>query len=190
MAGRAESRAAGIATDPANREKDDFYPTPPAGTLALLSVESFVGPIWEPACGDGAICKVLVGTGHEVIATDLVDRGYGRAGVDFLMETKPAATNIITNPPFKLATPFLRKALHLTEGGGGKVALLLRLAFLEGKERGEIFASSPLARVWVFSRRLSMQRGRLDPDQKCGMMAFAWFVWDHAHTGWPELGWI
>lgn len=48
-------RVAGTATDKVNREKDDFYPTPPYGTEALLSVEKFNGAIWEPACGTGAI---------------------------------------------------------------------------------------------------------------------------------------
>jgi len=37
----------------------EFYPTPPEATRALLSVECFEGDIWEPACGDGAISKVL-----------------------------------------------------------------------------------------------------------------------------------
>jgi hypothetical protein len=29
----------------------NFYPTPPEATRALLSVETFDGLIWEPACG-------------------------------------------------------------------------------------------------------------------------------------------
>ena len=37
----------------------NFYPTPPEATRALLSVETFDGPIWEPACGQGHIAKVL-----------------------------------------------------------------------------------------------------------------------------------
>jgi len=73
----------GIIPDKANRERDDFYPTPPAGTRALLEVESFTGPIWEPACGDGAISKVLESAGHQVISTDLIDRGYGTGGGRF-----------------------------------------------------------------------------------------------------------
>ena len=60
----------------------------------------------------------------------------------------------------------------------------------QGTERREIFDSSPLARVWVFSRRLTMKRGGFEGGETGGMLAFAWFVWDHAHTGKPELGWI
>lgn len=179
-------RITGVAVDRANREKDDFYPTPPEGTEALLSVEAFEGPIWEPACGDGAISKVLESAGYEVISTDLVDRGYGEPRVDFLMEWEPRAPNIVTNPPFKMVAPFMRQALALS---CGKVALLLRLACLEGAERGEIYSQSPLARVWVFRRRLSMYRAGETKDQT-GMIAFAWFVWDHSHSGPPTLGWL
>ena len=59
------------------RVPHDFYPTPPEAVRALLSVETFEGSIWEPACGDGAISKVLLEAGHEVVSTDLIDRGYG-----------------------------------------------------------------------------------------------------------------
>lgn len=181
------ARVTGVAVDRVNREKDDFYPTPPEGTRALLAVEKFDGPIWEPACGDGAISKELIAAGYSVESTDLVDRGYGQHGVDFLMEWRPRAPNIVTNPPFKMVAPFIRNSLALTTG---KVAMLLRLACLEGTERREIFDTSPLARVWVFSRRLTMRRGGFEGGETGGMLAFAWFVWDHAYKGKPELGWI
>lgn len=180
-------RIAGVAVDRAAREKDDFYPTPPEATDALLSVETFAGPIWEPACGDGAISRVLETAGHKVISTDLVDRGYGEPRVDFLMEWAARAPNIVTNPPFKMVAPFMRKALALSTD---KVAFLLRLACLEGMERGEIYETSPLARVWVFRRRLTMRRGNYETSEAGGMLAFAWFVWDRAHEGSPRLGWL
>lgn len=176
--------------DQGQREKSDFYPTPQRGIEALLSAESFDGPIWEPACGDGAISKVLEAHGYRVASSDLVDRGYGDARIDFLMETRPRAPNIVTNPPFKLAVPFVRKALDLSTG---KVAMLLKIAFLEGIERSHLFANSPLARVHVFSQRLAFVPGGTKPLRKLdggGMMAFAWFVWSHGHKGPPTLGWI
>ncbi len=181
-------RLTGVAVDHALREKDDFYPTPPEGTEALLRVEQFDGSIWEPACGDGAISRVLERAGHHVVSTDLVDRSFGLARIDFLMEMRPLAQNIITNPPFKLSAAFVRQAVKLPSR---KAALLLRLACLEGAERGEIYDSTPLARVWVFRKRLSLQRGRqATSDDNSGMVALAWFVWDHQHTGKPTLGWI
>ena len=187
MSVTAAHRVSGVAVDRINREKNDFYPTPPEATEALLSKERFDGPIWEPACGDGAISKVLEAAGHSVISTDLVDRGYGTSGVDFLMEYRPLAPNIVTNPPFKMVAPFLRQSVALTTG---KVAMLLRVACLEGAERREIFESSPFARLWVFARRLTMNRGGYAGSETGGMIAFAWFVFDHSHHGPPTIGWL
>lgn len=182
------SWASAIAADPVNREKDDFYPTPPEGTRALLQVERFDGAIWEPACGDNAIVDVLRATGHDVIGTDLVPRGANAAGrVDFLMEYRSRAPNIVTNPPFKLSEAFARKALALSTG---KVAFLCRLAWLEGQERRALFQSTPLARVWVFSKRLKIWRRGQATSEGGGMIAFAWFVWEHGHEGPPVLGWL
>lgn len=173
--------------DKSAREQNDFYPTPPAATLALLSAEKFNHLIWEPACGDGAISKVLIDSGYEVVSTDLVDRGYGTGGIDFLMEWQSRAPDIVTNPPFKLLLPFLDQALRLTIG---KVAMLLRITALEGQERATVFEQTPLARVLVFRRRLTFRRGGGDAPASGGMLAYAWFVWDHSHKGPPTLGWL
>jgi hypothetical protein len=54
-----------------------------------------------------------------------------------------------------MVAPFVRKSLELSTA---KVAMLLRLACLEGNERRTIYEQSPLARVWVFSRRLQFRR--------------------------------
>jgi hypothetical protein len=173
-----------------DREKDDFYATPEESTLALLRAESFDGPIWEPACGNGAISKVLEAAGHRVASTDLVDRGYGEPRVDFLMEYTPRAPNIITNPPFKLASDFARKALQLTTG---KVALLLKVGFLEGKGRGDLYDVMPFARLWVFRERQTFLKGgdtSVTMNGAGGMIAYGWFVWEHGYTGKPTLGWI
>lgn len=189
MAEGAGHRSLGIAVDHQNREKDDFYPTPPEATIALLNVETFDGPIWEPACGDGAISKVLEAAGLPVISSDLVDRGYGESNIDFLMEWQARTPHIVTNPPFKLALQFVEHALSLTTG---KVCLLGRLAWLEGQTRRNVlYDNAPIARVHVFSRRLTMQRGRAANDEdEGGMIAFAWFVWEHGYTGKPTLGWL
>lgn len=187
MSVRHAQRRVGVAVDYENREKDDFYPTPPEATEALLAKERFDGSIWEPACGDGAISKVLQARGYDVISTDLVDRGFGASRVDFLMESQAMAPNIVTNPPFKYVAPFLRQAVSLSTG---KVAMLLRLACLEGQNRRKIYEASPLARVWVFAGRITIWRNGIEGSHAGGMTAFAWFVWDHSHKGPPTLGWL
>jgi hypothetical protein len=178
--------------DPVNRETHDFDPTWPAATRALLGVEHFDGDIWEPACGDGAMSFELEEAGYRVISTDLMYRGYGEGGRDFLMEWQPLAANIVTNPPVRFAVEFCDRALTLTEHSRGKVAFFLRLAFLEGIDRGLWFRTTPLARIWVMSRRVPMQRGRFaNNDDSTGVIPFAWFVWDHGHIGGaPALGWL
>src|SRR4051812_35539618 len=89
-----------------SRRTSDFHETPRVAVEALLGVETFTGPIWECACGKGAISKVLIEHGRTVISSDLVDRGYGPGNIDFPLEWQPRAPNIVTNPPYKLALEF------------------------------------------------------------------------------------
>ena len=164
--------------------KDDYYATPVEATDSLLGVESFNGSIWEPCCGEGHISKRLIEQGFDVESTDLVDRGFGESNVDCLMERK-VRQNIITNPPFKLATQIARHFQYLASD---KIALLLKLTFLEGKERQGLFLDFPPARVWVFSKRVSLMKN--GESYTGGMMALAWFVWEKGLKQEPRIGWI
>ena len=186
-AARRRTRAQSIVGTSPGRNEHDFYPTPPSATEALLSVERFHGDIWECACGDGAMSRVLETYGHKVKSTDLIDRGYGQAPVDFLsVPVKGSVANVVTNPPYSLAEEFVRKALHVSTA---KVAMLLKLTFLESERRHRMFESTPLTRVYVFSRRLTLMRNGAAP-RSGGMIAFAWFVWEHGYTGRPQIGWV
>jgi hypothetical protein len=117
----------------------------------------------------------------------LVDRGYGEVGKDFLTFSKCGVVDhIVTNPPYSLAQEFIETALSASTG---KVAMLLKLAFLEGEKRRKMFQSTPLARVHVFSKRLKLTRNG-DVYKNGGMIAFAWFVWEHGCTHKAEIDWI
>ena len=171
--------------DRGDREKDDFYATPPEATRALLAVEQFEGAIYEPCCGQGHISEVLADAGYQVESTDLVDRGYGTPRVDFLMESG-LRDNIVTNPPYgKLALQF---AAHANALARSKVAMLLKLQFLEGVERRQFFSHTPPATVHVFSNRQSLMKN--GESFAGGMMALAWFVWDKAYTGPTVVRWL
>ena len=85
-----------------DREKHDFYATPEIATLSLLNKEKFIGNIWECACGDGAISKVLKNKNYNVYSSDLINRGYGDETIDFL-NTNKKFDNIVTNPPFGIS---------------------------------------------------------------------------------------
>lgn len=173
-----------------NTEEHDFYPTPDYATEALLKRESFEGGvIWECACGDGAMSKVIKQKGYNVFSTDLVDRGYGEVrNLDFIAELPSnfTAKHVITNPPFKHAKAFIEQALNISSG---KVAMLLRLAFLESADRYELFQNTPLRTVYVFSKRLTMS-AKGEGKSKGGMIPFAWFVWEHGYEGKPQIEWI
>lgn len=171
------------------REENDFYATPAPTTRALLRVERFEGPIWECACGDGAISRVLQESGYEVVSTDLIDRGYGEGGRDFLMEPQLLARNVVTNPPFSEADDFALRALGL---GAEKVAILQRIAWLEGAARHQrVWARHPPARIWVFAKRQTLWKGgSQNAREKGGTICFGWYVWDATHSGAPTLGWL
>lgn len=169
---------------------DDFYATPPEAVAALLAVERKwmpAGTIWEPACGDGAIVKPLRRAGFHVLASDVVDRGCPYGVVADFREPDFAVDGVITNPPFKLAREFVDVALRRAP----YVAMLLRLAFLEGGARKPWFASTPLARVHVASRRLPMMHRDGWTGPKAGSaVCHAWFVWDARHEGRPQIQWF
>lgn len=175
--------------DTPQREKDDFYRTPAPSTEALLRVEQFDGPVWEPACGDGAISSVLEDAGYDVVSTDLVERGYGIARRDFLMETRLQAPNVVTNPPFKLADEFVLHALAL---GAEKIAIFQRTSWLEGRARYErLWWPHPPARIWQFAARQTLWRGDdANAKDSGGAIAFAWFVWERGVHEAPRLGWL
>jgi ParB/Sulfiredoxin domain len=178
----------GVAMAPYAERGLDLYETPPAATRALLAAEPIDGPIWEPACGPGAIARVLRAAGHNVLASDIAAYGCDDAasGVDFLTQTwAPAgARTILTNPPFMHADEFVRRALELVP----RVVMLLRLAFLESQGRSDILDGGQLARVYVFRNRLPMmhRNGWAGPHASSAL-ALSWFVWDREHRGPTEL---
>lgn len=176
------------------RASDDFYPTPSWVTEALLRCVRFRGPIWEPCCGDGAMSTVLGRHGYKVVSTDLVDRGFGTSGVDFLAcRTVPGGCrSLMTNPPYgdsgshagQSRSPtamlnFLRHALMLTASVQGQLALLVRLQWIAGQRAAEVMSVAPFTAVIVLTRRIRwFERGE---DTKPAQHHHAWIVFDHAH---------
>lgn len=193
-------RGAGMSA-PANiaregRPKGDLYITPRIAVDHILHYEKFDGPVWEPACGTGAISIPMLEAGLSVVSSDLYDWGYGEVGVDFLTQTEARAPNIATNPPFNLALKFTLKALELTTG---KVAIFARHTFAEGAKRyKELFGPNPPTRTYVYARRVlctspdhPKEFWRNPGTQYGGGAFYTWFVWDKAKTGAvTEMRWI
>jgi len=164
----------------------DFFPTPAWATEALVDNERFEGDLWECACGNGAMSEVLSGAVSSIYSSDLYDRGYGEAGVDFLKSNRNF-DNIVTNPPYNSAEGFVAAGLNQANK---KFALLLRLAFLEGANRQRnIFSRHPPSRVWVFSERITFYPAGAQVKGS-GTTAYAWFVWDKDSDQGTELRWF
>lgn len=164
------------------RPASDFYETPVCATQTLLAEIAIPGPVWEPACGKGAISDVLLASGKTVLSSDLFHHGYGVSGIDFLEVAPPTgARSIVTNPPYSIANEFAKKAISDVKKTDGVLALLLRLSWLESlKRQKQIFEPDPVHHVVVFSRRLPMMhRPEYTGKKSTSTVAYAWFVWDY-----------
>lgn len=176
------------------RQEHDYYATEPKAMELLLQEEQFTSVVWECACGEGHLANVLEKAGHEVIATDLIYRGYGDPEpLNFLEDTlEDFEGDIITNPPYKFAKEFVETALE-TVKDGHKVAMFLKLTFLESKARKALFEKYPPKTVYVSSSRL--QCAKNGDFEKYGKgvgtaVAYAWFVWEKGFKGDPIIKWI
>ncbi len=176
-----------------NRAAYEFYPTPPEATRALLSVEQFDGSIWEPACGEGHIAKVLTAAGYNVTSTDLVDYDFGEPKRDFLAERRPLAKHIITNPPYGrgLADAFAKHALRLTAETGGNVAMLMNLSGLCHPIRHDFYVGQPPAVIYALDECICWPYG--DPARATTSIAkqrYCWIFWKHGHKGPTTFRWL
>ncbi len=172
------------------REANDFYATDPTALIALLDTgESFSKNIWECACGDGALSKTLTSYGYDVKSTDLIYRGYGEGDVDFLAFDGEYDGDIVTNPPYSKAKEFVEKALSVVTDGH-KVAMLLRLQFLETKSRRELFERFPPKYVYVSSSRIQCAKNGDFKGTGSSAIAYAWFVWEKGFGGETTARWF
>lgn len=174
------------------REENDFYATEPKALELLLDIEEFDPYVWECACGKGHLSEVLKKRGYIVKSTDLIDRGYGEGGVDFLQSNEPHNGDIITNPPYKYAQEFVEHALEIIPDGQ-RVAMFLKLTFLESKNRKEMFKKYPPEYIYVSSSRLQCAKNA-DFEKHLqnggGAMAYGWYIWRKGFTGEPRVRWF
>ena len=172
MSGLGAMMAGGNPDPKRTRQENDFYPTPPDVTLALMSVfKPYFIHAWEPCAGNGAMSDVIERSGREVHSSDLVSRRGDIVKQDFFdARCMPPGTDcIITNPPFAPAERFIRHAFDVV--GCQRMALLLKSTFYHAKGRMPLFQkfrpSSILPLTW---RPDFMGLGR--PTMEC-----MWVVW-------------
>jgi len=173
------------------REENDFYPTPPEPTRALLKAEMQrlrdFPVIWEPACGDGAMVREIRSAGLNCFGTDLIQRTDGTDPdlwiSDFFAEPicPRGAKAIITNPPYHL--------INERDGKGAWVwhametlkvdymALLLSWSWPGAGGHARLWQQHPPARVYLMRWKIDFTGAGAPP------MLNAWFVWDQQHKG-------
>lgn len=182
------------------REIDDFYATPPVATKVLINYLDDNYPMvkldtfWEPACGKGHISDTFIDAGYKVISTDLIDRGYGCCGneYDFLNDENTSTNcHIVTNPPYKYAQQFVEKAMDVMENGT-LCCMLLKLTFLEGTKRYEMFKKYPPKHIIVFANRINCAHsGDFEKTPEYGgSIAYAWYIWEKGYSDSPKIEWV
>lgn len=185
-----------------DREINDFYATPDIATKPLIDYlktnypDVCNGFIWEPACGMGHISQLLMDEGFNVISTDLIDRGYrpGCYGEDYNFlseENNNTNMHIITNPPYKYAQEFVEKALNIMKDGK-LCCMLMKLTFLEGKKRFDMFQKYPPKHLLVFSNHINCALGGDFNKTPAlgGAVAYGWYIWEKGYTGKTMIDWI
>ena len=169
------------------RETNDYYATEPKAVELLLEKEKFSKFLLEPSCGEGHISKVLLEHGYDIKSSDLIDRGFGE--VKDFFEIGKFNGDIITNPPYKVALDFVKHSLEIIPDGN-KVAMFLKLQFLEGKARKEFYKTNPPKKIYVASGRLNCAKNGEFEKYPSSAVAYAWFVWENGYQGKPEIDWI
>lgn len=175
----------------------DDFPTPRWATRALLEeIRPAEWPerltCWEPTCGRGFMAATLAEYFGQVRVSDISPFGYGEL-LDFLtVDVTTAAERdrpdwIVTNPPFRLAEEFVRRALDLARVG---TVMLVRTGFIEGAGRyRRLFQMRPPSRVAQFVERVPILRGRVDPRASTAT-GYCWLIWDGSSAGATSLEWI
>lgn len=171
--------------DAREREKDDFYPTPPEPTHAFLHAEIDLirsyGKVWEPAAGDGAMVREMQTLGLDVVSSDLIDRGCGAEIRSFYDFDAPPARAIVTNPPFGECgwgngkARWLKHALDVLDVD--YMALLLSWSWPGAGGLAPFYAAFPPARVYLMRWKIDFTGQGAPPNLN------GWFVWDKAWRG-------
>jgi len=162
------------------RKPADLYPTPVNAVESIMGlVHSLnVKKVWEPACGDGRIARVLEWHGYDVLGTDLREHtGYGFGGLDFINDDPARKWGwdtsdvdlIITNPPFSLAREFIERALSITPN----VIMLVKQNYYNTDNRYDFFGKHRPAMFLPLTWRLAF----LPERGKSPLMDCAWAVW-------------
>lgn len=101
-----------------------------------------------------------------------------------------AGFDIITNPPYSKAQEFVEHAIEIS-ADGAKIAMFLKIQFLEGKARRKLFDRYPPKTIYVSSGRLRCaMNGDFERYAKSNAICYAWYVWVKGYTDETVIKWI
>lgn len=172
-----------------DRKELDFYPTPEWITEAVIHElrqyhvdhNTFM---WEPACGQGHISRILHKYFGNVMSTDIADYNYDGQSFsirNFLEYNTVLRENscIITNPPYgKLAEKFIRHALNILPADG-VCAFLMRNEYDCAKTRVDLFQHSAFCKKLVLTTRPKW----IAESDGSPRHNYAWYIWDRRNGG-------
>ena len=177
-------------TAKSDRAENDYYATDPLAAHLLLEKEGFSQNVWECASGENHLADVFRHYGYTVRTSDIVKRTPTTEVLDFLdCNVQHWDGDIITNPPYTNAQEFVEKALSVVSEGH-KVAMFLRLQFLEGLHRYDLFKENPPKVVYVSSKRIRCGKEGEFNTSSSSIIAYAWFVWEKGYKGGTSIEWI
>lgn len=181
------------------RQNEDFYATDPVATEWLLKLENIHDVVIDNSVGEGDLMFPIIKSGRKVIGFDIVNRFSQHPGFEFRNENwldfnpdKLLNADIIFNPPYKLAQEFVEHSINLVEEGR-KVCAFLKLQFLEGKKRKELFEKYPPKIVYVSSSRiLCAKNADFTGMREAGgsAVAYCWYVWEKGYKGETLIKWF
>lgn len=189
----------GVVKNDPNRNENDLYPTPPLATYILCKYSDVPKNVIEPCAGQGNISIELKRNGINVRSFDLFQYEQNfvddiETGKDFLTLPKQEGyTGLVTNPPYfkNLPAKILKKSLEEYD----YTALFLRLTFLEGIRRYELFKKNPPSEIIFLSDRVQFKNNQigepvLATDQIGGMISYMWIIFDkRVHAKQTDLKW-
>lgn len=188
------SKAVFVTNGDSSHSKDeraewDYYSTDPRAVELLLELEKFTPNVWECACGEKHIANVLTEAGYNVRCSDIIDRTGDTEILDFLNQNEQWNGSIISNPPYNKCREFCEKAIE-TVTNGNKVAMFLKLSFLEGKSRKDFFKKYPPKTIYVSSSRLLCAKNGDFSKKESSAVAYAWYVWVKNYIGDTVVKWF
>lgn len=182
------------------RVDNDYYATDPKAVKQLFdcfAINKRINSFLEPCVGGGNIANEVINIlkPNTTKFIDIVDRGYPNTNVaDYLTYNSDEKFDLImTNPPYSLGCEFVEKSMPMLNKNGYLI-MFLKIQFLEGMKRKEMFNKYPPKFIYVFRKRMATWRNGEEFDDIgkhwVTTMCHSWFVWQEGFNGEPIVRWI